>query len=99
MYKIIRKNILLFGLAVLLFSIFVNIPIWLNSNGKIFYNAESLPEAEVALLLGTSKYLASGDRNAFYYYRIDAAKNLVDSGKVKKIILSGSKDEGYDEVK
>jgi len=53
----------------------------------------------VALLLGTSKFLPEGHRNAFYYYRIDAAEEILKSGKIKKIILSGSKDVGYDEVK
>lgn len=99
MYKVIRKSILLFGLVIILLSIFVNIPIWLNSKDKIFYNINDLPNTEVGLLLGTSKYLPSGDRNAFYYYRIDAAKKILDAGKIKKLILSGSKDHGYDEVK
>jgi len=99
MYKIIRKNILFVGLAILLFSIFINIPIWLNAKDKIFSEVNDLPESEVALLLGTSKYLPGGHKNAFYYYRIDAAEKMLKSGKVKKVILSGSKDVGYDEVK
>ncbi len=97
-YRILRKNILFILLAILLFSIFVNIPIWLNSKGKIFYSLEKIPKADIGILLGTSRYISQGNINLFYKYRIDAAEKLLKSGKIKKIILSGSKDEGYDEV-
>lgn len=97
-YRFVRKNILFLGLAILLFSIFINIPIWLNSDGKIFYLEDNLPSSEVAILLGTSKYVSTGKVNLFYIYRIDAAEKLLKNKKIKKIILSGSRDGGYDEV-
>jgi len=97
-YRIIRKNVLFILLAILLFSIFINIPILFNAKDKIFYSVNNLPKSEVGILLGTSKYLENGKKNLFYLYRIEAAKKLLDSGKIEKLILSGSKDIGYDEV-
>jgi SanA protein len=76
MYRIIRKTILFAGLSVLLFSIFINIPIFLTSLGKIQNDPARLPEIKYGVVLGTSKYVQKGILNSFYKDRIDAAENL-----------------------
>lgn len=68
------------------------------SEGKLYSNADSIPYNKVGLLLGTSKYLNSGQVNRYYQYRIDATKQLVQSGKIKYVIASGDNSrQSYDE--
>ena len=42
-----------------------------------------------ALVLGTSKYIIGGKPNAYYEYRLAAAKELIDHQKVNYLLLSG----------
>jgi SanA protein len=66
---------------------------------KCYQSAEEIRERyDVALLLGTGKFLRSGYENPMYRYRIQAAASLYLSGKVNYILASG--DNGrrdYDE--
>ncbi len=64
------------------------------------YNLEKyLPDREVWLVLGTSKYLPDGRRNLFYIYRMNAAEELYNKWKIKKIIVSGDNaQKEYDET-
>ena len=99
LYRVVRKNILFFLLATLLFSIFINIPIWLTARGKIYSDITKIPTKKVGLLLGTTKYFQKGVENPFYLYRVEAGAELLKKKKIKKLILSGSQDGGYDEVR
>jgi SanA protein len=67
------------------------------AEGKIYYDVELLPEKKVALVLGTSKYVAGnvGLINLFYKKRLEAANELFDSGNIEKFILSGTNDSLY----
>lgn len=49
---------------------------------------EDIPEIQVWLVLWTSKYTSDGRRNLFYHYRIQATKDLYESGKILYIIVS-----------
>lgn len=55
----------------------------------IFEEINEIPENNVALLLGTSQFLASGDENLYFSYRIQAAIELYESGKVSYFVVSG----------
>ncbi len=44
---------------------------------------------KVGLVLGTSKYTSQGRINLFYKYRLQAATELYNSGKICKILVSG----------
>src|SRR5579872_6241597 len=57
--------------------------------GKLFTDTNAIPYNKVGLLLGTSKFLANGHDNPYYDYRIKAAAQLLKSGKIKYIIVSG----------
>ncbi len=74
---------------------------WIISSTKtqIYSDTETIPQNDVAILLGASKTLRNGSENLFFKYRIEAAANLFKSGKIKHIIVSGdnSKKE-YDEA-
>src|SRR3954453_23138636 len=68
------------------------------AKGKLYSNVHDIPFHKVGLLLGTSKYLANGDVNAYYLYRIEAAVNLIKAGKIKYIVVSGNNNSnGYNE--
>jgi len=72
-----------------------------NAKGRVFTEIDSLPQSDVALLLGTSPRTRIGNRvNQFFAYRIDAAERLYKAGKVKTILISGAENnkEGENEV-
>ncbi|CDL85859.1 outer membrane permeability protein SanA [Xenorhabdus cabanillasii] len=55
----------------------------------VFDDLRQLPEREVGMVLGTSKYYKTGAYNQYYFYRIQGAVNAYNSGKVKYLLLSG----------
>ena len=52
-------------------------------------NLTNLPNEKVGLVLGTSKTLKNGNKNPYFFYRIDAAEELYKAGKIEYIIVSG----------
>ena len=82
--------------VVLLFSFIIatsNYYINTFSKNHISYDIASLPKVKYGLLLGTSKYFKKGEYNNFYAYRVDAAYELLKSGKIDKIIISGTHED------
>lgn len=65
------------------------------SEDYIYSDLESLPNKEVAIVLGTAPVTRGGLVNLFYKYRIEAACDLYDSEKVNYFLVSGdnSKDD------
>jgi len=57
--------------------------------GRAFFDVRKVPARPVALLLGTSKWVARGRPNLFYLFRIRAAARLFHAGKVRAILVSG----------
>ena len=70
-----------------------------STKAQIYSETDTIPQNNVAILLGASKTLRNGSENLFFKYRIQAAVELYKSGKIKHIIVSGdnSKKE-YDEA-
>ncbi|HKU95217.1 MAG TPA: ElyC/SanA/YdcF family protein [Vineibacter sp.] len=59
---------------------------------------DSVPPADVALVLGTAPRVAGQRRNLYFEYRLDAAAELQKSGKVKFLLVSGdNRYRDYDE--
>ena len=56
---------------------------------KTFEESADVPHQRVGLLLGTSKYVSTGNENQYYRNRIDAAAALFHAGAVKFIVVSG----------
>ena len=56
---------------------------------KIYDSVEEIPFNRVGLLLGTSKYIPDGRLNLFYLYRLDAALELFEAGKLEFLLISG----------
>lgn len=72
--------------------------IWVRagSDGHV-YSEATVPAAPVALVLGAQVY-ADGTPSAYLAARLDLAKRLLDTGKVKAILLSGDhRSWDYDE--
>ncbi len=55
----------------------------------IYTSTDDIPKCKAALLLGTAKQLSSGRANLYFTYRLDAAENLYNSGKISHIVISG----------
>ncbi len=66
-----------------------------DTRDQSYFNMEKLPVNEVGLVLGTSKFVASGKENLFFRYRMEASARLWKAGKVKYLILSGNNDSEY----
>ncbi|MCW3076200.1 MAG: putative rane protein [Bacteroidetes bacterium] len=60
-----------------------------STDKKLYNDVNELPECYTGLLLGTSAHLGDGSDNLYFSRRIDAAAKLYETGKIKKIILSG----------
>ncbi len=68
------------------------------SKGRVYSDVDEIPHREVGLLLGTNPKGRRGGANMFYNYRIDAAVELYEAGKVDRILISGAKKgSDYDE--
>ena len=65
------------------------------SQGKVYNSIEQVPERKIGLVLGCSKYLSNGRKNLYFQQRIDAAKELYFSDKVKFLLVSGDNSTKY----
>lgn len=65
------------------------------------YLKSSIAEVEpvkVAVLLGTSQFLSNGRKNQYFEFRMNAAADLYNSGKVQYILVSGdNRKKNYNE--
>jgi SanA protein len=68
---------------------FCNQKIGTSARGKLYSGSSEIPYNRVGLLLGTAKYLRSGHLNPYYHYRIQAASELMKSGKISYLVISG----------
>lgn len=92
MKKFIKTTLLFILLAITLVGLIILITEWRISAGSkdyIYDDLAQLPDSQVVLVLGTSKYLGNGQENLFYTFRMDAAKQLYDAGKARAFIVSG----------
>lgn len=71
-------------------ALIVGIDRWVSieTRPNILTSEDVTPHYDVAVVLGTSKYLGK-TLNAYYTHRIDAAIRLYNQGKVSKLLLSG----------
>ncbi len=91
---IILVGIVLVGGIVL----FANRKISYDAKDFVYDNVNDVPACKTALVLGTARYI--GDRqNLYFMYRIQAAKELYDAGKVKAFVVSGdNRRKDYNEA-
>jgi len=82
-------------LLIIIGIISCNLYVEFSTRDKTFNNTTDIPENKVGLLLGTSKYLSNGRINLYYQYRINAAVQLYQSGKITYILVSGDNGSKY----
>ncbi len=89
--KIIKRTLIIVVamlLAVTTIIVYANWKIPRDTKDYIFDDVDDVPPQKVALVLGTAKML--GNRtNMYFTYRMQAAKELYEAGKVKTFIVSG----------
>ncbi len=89
--KTVHKLLLILMLVTSLFSIaIIGLDRWMSyqTHSRIFHSIEDTPSREIALVLGTSKYIGR-TLNAYYTYRINAAQELFEREKIEALLLSG----------
>lgn len=91
----IFKFFLWFFIAGLLFLFITNMWVVLSTRNQLFKDSVSLPENDVALVLGTSNRLAGGAPNPYFILRMERAAELYKTGKVRHILVSGDNSTRY----
>ena len=92
--KKISKTFLFYSAIPLLLMIIL-LSLWANkkvvdcSKQYLSNEIENIKFVKTGLLLGTSKYLKSGKKNAYFFHRIDATVLLFNHHKISYIIISG----------
>lgn len=76
------------AVAVVVFTVYVNVRVENAAEGLVFDNVASVPRNRVALLLGTNPRNRRG-LNSYFTNRIKTAAELYHFGKVEYIIASG----------
>ncbi len=101
MKKTIRKSlriIFIFILVITLITTFCNWYINSYSDDFLYDDITSVPSNAYGLVLGTSRFFISGDKNLYFEYRLEAATELLQAGKIKSIIVSGdNREKNYNE--
>ncbi|SMD31878.1 SanA protein [Reichenbachiella faecimaris] len=84
-------------LVICTFSFIVICNVWIvgSTHQGIITDSRALIGAEVGLVFGTSQHQVNGESNPFFDHRVESAKQLLKTGKVERLILSGSKDSIY----
>ena len=94
--RLALKIIIIFAVSIPIMYLSVSI----YSKKYIYDSIEEIPYNDVALVLGTSKYLYNGRVNMYFKFRMDAAYELYKSGKIKFILVSGdNRHRFYNEPK
>lgn len=94
----LRRWLLAIVVAVLGAVALINNWVVNNTYSYIYDDWSLLPDNEVGLVLGTSSYTRGGAPNPQFYGRINAAAQLYQLGKIKRIIVSGANpDSTYNE--
>ena len=80
-------------LSITIFIIDYATGIYVKDN--IYTDINKLPKHQNAVVLGTSKFYAKGTPNLYYKYRLEAAVQLINKGKAKKLLVSGDNKTPY----
>lgn len=95
--KILFELLFVCGAILLAVIIYANMKIPRDSERYIYTELDSIPNNNVAIVLGTSRYIG-GRPNLYFTYRIQAAKELYEAGKIRAFVVSGdNKHRSYNE--
>jgi SanA protein len=69
-----------------------------STRDQVHHVVADLPYRDVGVVLGTSRRTRDGRENLFFRYRINAAVELYEKGKIRHILVSGdNRTREYDE--
>jgi SanA protein len=86
------------GQLLLLFLLVADMTVHRMGNPYVTSNIHTLEPTEVALVLGTSRYVKGGGQNLYFKHRILSASQLYHTGKVRHLLLSGdNRHRSYNE--
>ncbi|WP_027419262.1 SanA/YdcF family protein [Crocinitomix catalasitica] len=97
MKRLIKRT---FQLSVVILALLVisNIAVYYNARKFIYNDLNKIPKNEFGLVLGCAK-LGKYGINSYFKHRMEAAIELYQHGKIKKIIVSGDNSRiGYNET-
>ncbi|WP_010521756.1 SanA/YdcF family protein [Aquimarina agarivorans] len=87
-------------IAILCIILIANKTISASAKQKLYASTITIPKNKIGLLLGTSKYVSSGQINLYYQYRIQAAAELYHAEKIEFVLVSGdNSSKSYNEPK
>ena len=92
MKKIFKKIIIILVVLMLFVTasvIICNVIINKTTKEQVYSDVNLIPHNKVGLILGTSQYLKSGHKNLYFVYRINAAVELYNAGKIDFFVVSG----------
>ncbi|MBX2894161.1 MAG: YdcF family protein [Cyclobacteriaceae bacterium] len=92
--KAIRISLTLSIISVLIICI-TNLWVVTSTQSRVLSDYRHLPDSGVALVLGTSHKLTSGEPNPFFQNRINTAALLYQQGKIVHFIVSGDNRTKY----
>lgn len=92
--KRLVATVIAVAFAVLAVVAYANITAVWASRGRIFSDVAKLPATRVGLVFGTSDRV-NGRENPYFRYRIDAAADVWNAGKIETLIVSGDNRSRY----
>jgi len=96
--KFYKRLFILFIILALLSILISDYAVSKAVQTKVYASVNKIPYNKVGLVLGTSKYLKSGYKNAYYSYRISATVKLYQAKKISFVLVSGDNGNSeYDE--
>jgi len=93
--KRLLKIFLWIGAFVVVLSIVWNSYVSRSVKQLVYTDFSSVEDRHVGLLLGTSKYIATGKPNLYYKYRIETAAKLYQLGMIDYVLVSGDNGTVY----
>lgn len=98
MIKKVGRIIIWILSIVFVFILFTNVWIVGSTRDRVYENDEYIHEEKrTILILGTSAKTSDGKRNSFFHERMNTAYEIYQTENIKRIILSGSKTQYYNE--
>ena len=93
--KRVIKGLIAVAFVVVMVVLLCNWWVVHTTQKQVYFDIHRLPANDMALVLGTSRFVKSGRDNLFFRYRMEATARLWKEGKIKHIILSGNNDSEY----
>lgn len=99
-----KKKKIIIGISLLVTAFLILTPICFyklvenETSDKLYDDVDSIPYNEVGMVLGTNPNTKYGNKNPYFFNRVDAVEMLYKAGKIKYVLISGdNKTKDYSE--